>query len=107
MAWTYAEIESGWLRDSVIAVLHEHIVSAFDRCERVLGREWLDGVRDNLWGAPPTLHVVATGHRLRLLDGLTGSEQLIDKLRENEASAYSELHAMHLLSCGRQTDIED
>ena len=41
MTWTIEEIEKDWLAGGRIAVSPEDVVATFERCERVLGRDWI------------------------------------------------------------------
>ena len=106
MGWTYDEIEREWLAGGVIAVSAEEAVMAFDRCELVLGREWINQSRGKMVGALPTLHVVATGQRLAALDGLGNTDALIKKLRKDDPSAAAELHAIYMLRSSNQISVE-
>jgi hypothetical protein len=103
---TYEEIERGWLAGGRIPITPEEVVAAFDRCERILGRGWIDQSRGNTHGPAPTLSVVIMGQRLASLHGLARTDQLIEKVRNGDPSAYAELHAIHLLACDRQTEFE-
>jgi hypothetical protein len=104
MSWAYQEIERDWLAGSPVAVGSSEIVAAFDRCERILGRDWINSAAEgpNGWmtGAAPTLAVVFMGQRLASLDGVVNSQQLIDKVRGREPYALAELSAIHLLRSG-------
>jgi hypothetical protein len=80
------------------------MVATFDCCERVLGRDWIEQSRGDVRGPLTTLPVVVMGKRLACLDGLPGNEQIIEKLRDRDPSAYAELHAIYLL--GRDRHIE-
>lgn len=61
MTWTYDEIEQDWLLGGVIAVPPDVVVSAFDRCEQLLGRDWILEYGGNAVGAQPTLDLVTRG----------------------------------------------
>jgi hypothetical protein len=104
--WTLDEIARDWLAGSVIAVPPEQMVAAFDRCERVFGREWINQSRGTSVGASPTLHVVTIGQRLASLDGVPATETLIEKLAKGDPSATAELHGIHLLRSPGQTTVE-
>jgi hypothetical protein len=106
MSWTYDEIADEWLAGGAIAVGPQQVVAAFDRCERVFGREWINKSRGTSIGPLPTLHVVAMGTRLACLDGVVGAQGLIDKLVREEQSAAAELHAIHLLRSNCPTEVE-
>jgi hypothetical protein len=97
MAWTIEEIEREWLADSHIAVAPEDLVAAFERCQQVLGRHWIEARRTGEVGAVPTLGIVRTGQRLASLDGVASADVLVGKLRRGDRSAFSELHALYVL----------
>ena len=104
MAWTWEQIEQDWLGDGRIAVPHAAAVDAFNRVERVLGREWMTGCRGstgNAAGTAPTLCVVTKGQLLLSLDGVRDTEKLLDKIRRGDHSATAELTGIYLLSSGR------
>lgn len=103
MSWTFGEIERDWLAGSQIAVRPDIVVEAFNRCEQVVGREWIEHSRTMsgtvVQGSAPTLHVVVMGQRLVSLDGVGGAEMLIERLRRGDQSAQAELTAIYLLRC--------
>jgi hypothetical protein len=106
MPWSFEDINREWLVGHSLSIAPEDMVAAFDRCERVLGRDWIEQSRGNIRGAVPTLNVVIMGQRLTCLDGLAKNEQLIEKLRNRDSSAGAELHAIHLLSWDRKTELD-
>jgi hypothetical protein len=114
MSWTYEKIQDDWLGGSKIAIDPHDVVVAFDRCEHVLGREWIDAVHNGrvqgaigpIKGSAPTLRVASMGMRLAQLDDVAGSECLIDKLRNWDASANAELSAIYVLRRGNKTSVE-
>ena len=67
MAWTIEEIEKNWLAGSRVAASPDDILAAFERCEHVLGRNWIDARRASEVGTGPTLAVVRMGQRLASL----------------------------------------
>lgn len=97
MEWTIEHINQDWLAGSAIAVSAAEVVACFTRCEGWLGHAWIEQTRGNTTGASPTLAVATMGQRLCALEGLSGTAELIDKLRKGDASARAELHALHLL----------
>jgi hypothetical protein len=97
MAWTIEEIEKDWLASDRIAVSAENVVAAFERCERVLGRDWIYARHAVEVVGGLTLGVVTTGQRLASLDGVANTGDLVEKLRRGDRSAAAELHALHLL----------
>jgi hypothetical protein len=62
-----------------------------------LGGDWIDARRANEAGVGATLAVVRTGQRLASLDGVANAGALVEKLRRDDRSGGSELHALHLL----------
>lgn len=106
MPWAFDEIEREWLDGGQIPITPQEVVAAFDRCERILGRDWIEQSRGDIRGPLSTLPVVVMGQRLAFLDGLLGSEQIIEKLRNRDPSAYAELHAIHLLGRDRNTEFD-
>jgi hypothetical protein len=106
LGWNHDEIAREWLADSVIAVPPDQVVAAFDRCELLLGREWIFESRGSVVGALPTLRVVTMGQRLASLDGLRGAETLIEKLAKGDSSAAAELHSIDLLRSVGNTSVE-
>ena len=61
MVWTIEEIETGWLGGGRVAVSREDVAAAFERCEQVFGRDWVDAQRPGEKGAIPTLAMVRMG----------------------------------------------
>jgi hypothetical protein len=97
MTWTIEEIEKEWLAGHRIAVSREDMLEAFERCERILGRDWIETRRADALGISRTLAVVRMGQRLVSLDGAANTGELVEKLRRGDPSAAAELHALHLL----------
>lgn len=64
MSWTYDEIENNWLAGGVIVVAANDVVSAFDRCEDVLERQWMEESRGDSFGAIPTLNAISPRRKL-------------------------------------------
>ncbi len=110
MSWTYEEIERDWLAGSAVAVASSEMVAAFDRCERLLGRDWInsasEGSGGRVVGASPTLGVVSVGQSLASLEDVADLQQLIDKVRGREPYALAELRAVHLLRSDGAARIE-
>jgi hypothetical protein len=105
MVWTFEEINSDWLGGSPIAIAREKALAAFERCERRLGRGWIEAQRGSAQGA---LRVIRMGERLASLEGVGGvdTDTLIEGLRNGDRSASSELHALHLLRRDAATEAE-
>jgi hypothetical protein len=99
--WTWDEINTDWLSGAQIAMSPDEVVTAFNRAEQILGRDWIETSRLHsgiqVRGTSPTLRVVTMGHMLASLDGVRGREDLIEKLRKGDISAFAELAALHLL----------
>jgi hypothetical protein len=101
LAWTWDEIDQDWLLGSKLAATPDEVVTAFNRVDHVLGRGWIEASRTHS-GVPSrgtlvTLHVVTTGQLLANLDSISGTDELIEKLRIHDASAFAELTALHLI----------
>jgi len=108
MTWTIEEIERDWGATSALPGI---VVDAFERAERILGREWIAATRERsgtrVQGPVPLLEVVSMAGRLSMLDAVEGAEQLLRRLKQHDASAEAELKAMHLLhSRNRAAQIE-
>jgi hypothetical protein len=97
MAWTIEEIEKDWLKGGRIAASPGDMVAAFERCEHVLGQDWISARRAAEVGAGATLAVATTGQRMASLEGVLNTGDLVEKLRRGDRSGGSELHALHLL----------
>jgi len=106
MTWTYEEIDRDWLGGSRIAVTPDEVVAAFVRCERMLGRGWIDSAKNNAKGSVPTLAVVAMGQQLVFIEDVPEPQRLIDKLRDRDRSASAELRAIYLLRSREPTRVE-
>ena len=106
MTWTYEEIEQDWLGGSRIAVAPDEVLAAFVRCDRMLGRGWIDSAKQNSKGSAPTLAVVAVGQQLAFLEDIAEPQRLIGKLRDRDQSAFAELRAIYLLRSREPTRVE-
>ena len=99
--WTWEEIDADWLVGNHLAVPPEEIVAAFNKAEKVLGHRWIEaaGIHSGsrVRGTSPTLRVVSVGQHLASLDGVSGLEELIGKLRANDMSSFAELTAVYLV----------
>jgi hypothetical protein len=76
MTWTYEEIDGDWLGGSRIAVVPEEVVGAFDRCERDLGRDWINAAKRDAKGSAPTLGVVTVGQYLGSIEDIVDAQRL-------------------------------
>jgi len=104
MTCTIEEIERDW---GITSTAPSVVLDAFERVERILGRDWIAQIRapfgGHAPGAAPFLDVVSMGGRLGVLDGIEAPERLIARLRRHDRSAEAELTAMHLLHCRNRT----
>jgi hypothetical protein len=108
--WTYDEIEADWLGGASIRADPESVVAAFERTERVLGRDWIEGRRARqggvFRGAPPTLSVVWAGMRLAYVEDVPGIDELVRDLRADKAAAWAEVTAVYLLRAAAGLTVE-
>lgn len=106
VTWTIEEIEREW---GATAPFPEIVVDAFERAERVLGRDWIESTRlipgGQVSGPSALLKVVSMGGQLSVLEAVKGAERLVAKLKSHDSSAEAELTAMHLLH-GRNKESE-
>ncbi len=83
---------------TALALNPDEIVAAFVRVEDLLGRGWIDGCRVSggsvVRGSAPTLRVVSMGQRLAVLDGITGTAELIEHIQRGDDAAEAELTAI-------------
>lgn len=106
LGWSWEEIEGDWLQGAQLAVERETVVEAFNRVEARFGRGWIEATRlqpgaiDPVRGAGPALKIAVLGEQLAVLDRATGCDRLIEKLRNQEPSAYAELKAIHCTAGG-------
>jgi hypothetical protein len=107
--WTWEEIESKYLRLDLPAGVdsnmvktptvghpHDEVVGAFNTVEKCLSRDWVErrGAGSFAGGVVSTF---ALGRCLQALAGVTGADQLIDKLRKGTPGARSEIDALYLV----------
>ncbi len=110
--WTWEDIARDCLRDAVIATAPPLVVDAFNRVERLLGRDWMlarlhSDVGGPLIASSSVLGIVSTGRQLCALEDVKNADNLITRLRENDRAARSELAAAFLcLGASRQVEIE-
>jgi hypothetical protein len=61
--WTYDEIDREWLAGAKIAAPPNEVIASFERCQRMLGRDWMESTRSSgAWrvtGAFPVLHITS------------------------------------------------
>jgi hypothetical protein len=103
MGWTFDEIKTDWLGDGV-PIQPEAIVAAFERAERVLGKDWIETSRRSnqggavIRGIAPTMRVADMGQKLAFLDGVIGNiDRLTRAIARGDSSAEAELTAIYLL----------
>lgn len=89
-----------------LSVAPDEAIAAFELCEQILGRQWIAEVVAGDLSALKVLSIVSTGQRLTLLDGLSGTQELLTKIGRHDASAHAELHAISLLSSGGETEVD-
>ena len=106
MPWSFEDVRREWLLDNAIAAKEPEIVAAFNRCEHWLGRPWMEESRGDVRGALPTLSTLNIGRWLGALEGLAGTNGLVDKIRRHDRSAIVELHALNLLRTREEPTIE-
>jgi len=89
----------------MVSLSPRQLVVAFNACEEVLGRDWIERVRGQFQGgqgASVTLSVANVGARLILLRPAKGFDALAARLRADNVAAFSELMAAYL--CVRGTE---
>ncbi len=103
MGWSFEEIKADWL-GAGSPMAPDALVTAFDRAEKLLGRNWIEDSRRSQIGGGisrgllPTLRVASMGQQLAALDGVIGPiDKLIERIRQGERSAEAELAAIFLL----------
>jgi len=114
MAWRWEEIQESCPSTDDhphlgLIETPEEVVAAFERVERYLGGEWIDaspseGGGGPSFGAHTVFTVVNTARQLASLEGATGCNGPIAKLRRNDQSARAELAAICRSTEG-QTDV--
>jgi hypothetical protein len=107
MPWTFKEIEGDWT-PGTLTIPEDEIVSAFDRVEKILGRDWIEMSRTSSGvakrGSAPTLSVISMGQKLATIeDLLPQAERLIEHTRKGDQAAGTELTAIYLLRSRRPT----
>ncbi len=99
--WTWDDINRDWLGGAQIALPPDDAVAAFNRAEQILGRDWIEALRIHsgiqVRGTSPTLQVVNAGQMLASIEGVSETDELIEKLRSGDPSAFAELNAVHLI----------
>jgi hypothetical protein len=99
--WEWEEIEREWLAGSAVSASPAEVVDAFDRVEAMFGRDWITASREQAGGVSqgslPTLNIVTLGQLMAAVDGVRGSESLLEKIRRSDETAWVELSAIHLL----------
>jgi len=119
MPWTFEEINHEWFGgDYLSSGDASDVERAFTMAEIIRGREWVLGyeVDTDISSFPGVgrrggfyqfMRVYWFGKRIQAISGLPRSEQLLERLRANKASAETELTAIHLLRSRRfETEAE-
>jgi hypothetical protein len=112
MPWTIDEIERDWLGGEHPQLPAEDVVRAFAAAEQSRGRDWVLSTTSTPaggrhWGFLPFLRVYAFGKRIQAISGAPGEDDLLRRLRQDDAAAESELTAIYLLRSRRSdTEIE-
>lgn len=103
--WTVEKIERELLLADIETIVRpaQTIVEAINRAHRMLGAEWVasESIHKGLASA---MRIVGMGLRLETIEGLPRSEELLQKLRQQDSSADAELTGIHLL-CSRSPDV--
>jgi hypothetical protein len=97
MAWTIDRIEAEWLAGpSGLAMSNSELVGLFELVESTFGGDWLESSREppGSTGQLPTLHVAIAGALIRAVDGLTGRDHVLERLRADEPGVRTELLAV-------------
>jgi len=106
LAWTYEEIEHDWLAGNRIAASPTEIIAAFNRCDRMLGRSWLERAKVGAPGTHPTLRVIELGKQLGAIEDVSNTDKLIEKILKDDPSAFAEVCAIHLLRSVGHTEVD-
>jgi hypothetical protein len=107
MAFTWNEIDRDWLLGDAVAVPAEEVVSAFNRAETILGRDWVEHVGATARGTLLALRIITIGQRLLSVDDAVRRETVIKKIRNGDSSAEAELAAVHIIrNCARDVAVE-
>jgi hypothetical protein len=106
MAWTWTDIERDWLGSATLAVPAGEVVAAFALCEHLLGRQWVEGHRWHdgirIKGTACVIGIVGMGQRLAALQNASGLEAVLEKIRDGDFTAKSELTAAYLCAADEQ-----
>jgi len=105
MTYTWQEIEQDWLGGgSGLAASPDEVLSAFNEVAARFGRDWVEATRTRNGitsrGDAPTLYIVTQAQLLRALDGVSNTQGLLEKLRQNDPDARAELIAIYLMRTG-------
>lgn len=105
MPWTVQEIERDYLKGkmSALAVPENLVLTAFERVETLLGRDWILSETSGTTGLAPTMRIVGMGLSLAALEGVEQGESLLGHIRQKEQNAESELNAIHLIHRGNSS----
>src|SRR5262245_39153604 len=112
MTWTIEDIERDWLNGEPLGAATEEVLAAFETAEAVRGAEWVrsttflpGGARQ--WGFSALIPILALARKVSSLRNAVGVDDLLRRLRNNDAAAESELSAIHLLRSSKpETELE-
>jgi hypothetical protein len=101
MTWTIEKIERDLLLAEVGTIVRPAgtIVEAVNRAERMLGTEWIASQSIHK-GLASAMRIVGMGLRLQAIEGLSRSNELLEKLSQLDSSADSELTGIYLFRSG-------
>jgi hypothetical protein len=108
VAWTREKLEVEWI-GAPIETLGERAgvaLNAFNCVEKHLGVKWLATRRLQKWGVQPTLGLVLLGECLAVIEVLQGFEILVEKVRNDDFSALSEMEAVRMFKLIGNVEIE-
>ena len=107
MTWTINQIERELLSAEIASIVfpESEVVDAVNRVQRMLGNEWIEAETRNQKGLAVAMRIIGMGLRLRTIEPVSQSKELLDKLRKRDTSADAELTAIRLL-CSRFPEVE-
>ena len=96
--WHWEDIDRDYLLGQPILVSKEKVVDAFNLVDELLGKKWINRNFTNKVGPLPTLSVVVMGEMLKIIKSCKGANNLIDKLKNDDRSAKSEIESIFIVS---------
>lgn len=112
MAWTIEEIERNWMNGEPLGSASEEILAAFEMAEAIRGPDWVRSITflaggARQWGFSALLPILSLANRASSLKNAVDANDLLHRLRSDDAAADSELSAIHLLrSSNPATELE-